>query len=253
MKQAIAGVAPADVSEVTTMVVWPSIAAYPTGPFLGRLYSKQWGISVVTVGNLLALASIPHALALYVFRLAPSMFGSSVHGTSYRLTNRRVIELRNEVRLGPGTRLARVGGAATLLLASAIGLAVVKWAFGWPLWPSHQADWIVTIVAGLGIVLGLIPLAAEAVGTPLPVPCFTFGVETKSVRLDRFDTIQIARQPGQEWFDAGDLVFLQNGIETFRLAGVSRPEGFRQTCLKSQQSFVGVKRALELERQPLPV
>lgn len=251
MTQAIAGVAPVEVSEVTTMVVWPSIAAYPTGPFLGRLYSKQWGIYVVTLGNLLALASIPHALALYFYRLLPSFFGSSVHGTRYKLTNRRVLELRSEVKLGQGTRLARVGGGLTALIVSLVGLAAVKASFGWPLWPTRGVDWAVTLVAGMGIVLGLIPLIAEALGKPIPVPCFAYEVETKSVRLDRFETIQIVQRPGQEWFDAGDLLFLQNGIETFRLAGVSRPETFRQTCLKSQLAFVGVKRALE--RQPLPV
>src|SRR5256885_8938343 len=33
------------------------------------------------------------------------------------------------------------------------------------------------------------------------------GVEDKAVDLDRFDSINIDVQPGQAWYDAGDLVF----------------------------------------------
>lgn len=69
------------------------------------------------------------------------------------------------------------------------------------------------------------------------------GGEIKSVSLDRFDAIDIDVQPGQAWFKAGDLVFRQGQTETFRIWGVPRPETFRQTCLKAQQSFVGVQQA----------
>ena len=180
-KQAIAGVAPAAVSERTVMVVWPSIAAFPSGRFLGRLYSIPAGFSVFTVGNIVALLSIPHALALYFYRLLPSFFGLPWYGTSYILTNRRIIEVRNEFQF-----LDR-----------------------------------------------------------LPFVSFLYGVEVKSVELDRFDAIGIDQLPGQAWYSAGDLVFSLNGVETFRLSGVSRPETFRQTCMKSHLSFVGVKRALD--------
>src|SRR5262245_39670161 len=50
------------------------------------------------------------------------------------------------------------------------------------------------------------------------------GKEEKFVDLDRFDAIDIDVQPGQEWYHAGDLVFKQGAVETFRLEGVSRPE-----------------------------
>ena len=50
-------------------------------------------------------------------------------------------------------------------------------------------------------------------------------------------------EPGQAWFKAGDLVFRQGQTETFRIAGVPRPETFRQTCLKAHLSFVGVAQA----------
>jgi hypothetical protein len=170
MRQAIAGVTPSTVAERTVMVVWPSIAAYPSGRWLGGLYSIKTGVFVFTLGNFLALASIPHALFLYAYRL--------LTGKCYRLTNRRVIEL--------GTRLQ--GGSVKI------------------------------------------------------------GHEVKSVELDRFDSIDVVVRPGQEWFHAGDLVFKLGHVETFRLEGVSRPETFRQTCLKSHLAYKGVKQALQ--RQP---
>lgn len=69
------------------------------------------------------------------------------------------------------------------------------------------------------------------------------GVLDKAVDLDRFDSIHIEVQPGQAWYDAGDLVFRLGNLETFRLAGVSRPAAFRATCLKAHQAHAGVKRA----------
>jgi len=68
------------------------------------------------------------------------------------------------------------------------------------------------------------------------------------VDLDRFDTIELVVHPGQEWYDCGDLIFRRGPIETLRLAGVSRPEPFRQTCLKVRQSYVSVAAV-----QPQPV
>ena len=70
------------------------------------------------------------------------------------------------------------------------------------------------------------------------------GVEEKSVDLDRFDTIEIEVRPGQAWYHAGDLIFKKGDEETFRLEGVSRPESFRQVCLKANRSHMGVKNAL---------
>lgn len=60
------------------------------------------------------------------------------------------------------------------------------------------------------------------------------------VDFDQFDSIEVAVEPGQEWYEAGDLVFRKGQVETFRLPGVSRPESFRQTCLKVQQSYRSV-------------
>src|SRR6188472_2679478 len=70
-----------------------------------------------------------------------------------------------------------------------------------------------------------------------------FGGELKGVSLDRFDSIETVVEPGQAWYKAGDLVFRQGTVETFRIWGVPRPETFRQTCLKANMSFVGVQKA----------
>jgi len=70
-----------------------------------------------------------------------------------------------------------------------------------------------------------------------------FGSELKGVSLDRFDSIEIVVEPGQAWYKAGDLVFRQGAVETFRIWGVPRPETFRHTCLKARMSFVGVQQA----------
>lgn len=74
-----------------------------------------------------------------------------------------------------------------------------------------------------------------------------FGAELKSVSLDRFDAIDIVVEPGQAWYKAGDLVFRQGPVETFRIWAVPRPETFRQTCLKANMSYVGVQKAKAAE------
>ncbi|MDH3716659.1 MAG: PH domain-containing protein [Planctomycetota bacterium] len=177
MKQAIAGVAPSGLEEVTVMTVWPTITAPPLGRLgciLGRLCGIQWGIGpILTVGNLLALLSIPVALMMFIFSLLPFLC------RRYRLTNRRVT----------------------------IEKLVLQLRKGW------------------------LPLAAP-------------WVEDASVSLDNFDEIDIEVQKGQEWYPAGDLIFCKGPVETLRLPGVSRPETFRQTCLKAHLSHVGVREAV---------
>jgi hypothetical protein len=163
MKQAIAGVAPPELSEVTIMTVWPSIAGTTIGQLLGRLFSIRAGFGdVLTVGNLLAGLSIPLALALFFRNLAPWNL------RRYRLTNRRVV-----VDQGPKAKVER---------------------------------WI---------------------------------------DLDKFDAVEVVVEPGQEWYPAGDLVFRRGNIETLRLAGILRPESFRQTCLKAQRAYTSVQRAVD--------
>lgn len=86
MKQAIAGVAPAESAEVVVMVVWPSIARFSSGRLLGMLFGIRWpDVYIFRLGNLFVLPSIPIALLLYFWRLMPGI------GRRYALTNRRVV------------------------------------------------------------------------------------------------------------------------------------------------------------------
>lgn len=103
MKQAISGVAPSTLDEVTVMTVWPTITSLMTPPFgrigctLGRLYGIQWGLGrILTIGNIIALLSIPLALFLFANSLAPYFC------RRYRLTNRRVLIERLVLRRGRG-------------------------------------------------------------------------------------------------------------------------------------------------------
>jgi hypothetical protein len=65
-------------------------------------------------------------------------------------------------------------------------------------------------------------------------------VDERWVDFDRFDSIEVEVLPGQEWYPAGDLIFRNGTIETFRLAGVSRPQTFRHTCLAARAGYLGV-------------
>jgi hypothetical protein len=99
MKQAVPGVAPAESGEVTVMTVWPSIAATPTGRLLGVGYACGWGFGkFFTAGKLVALLSIPVALALYFARVLPPLPFTWPYNRRYRLTNRRVVELADRMR-----------------------------------------------------------------------------------------------------------------------------------------------------------
>jgi hypothetical protein len=67
------------------------------------------------------------------------------------------------------------------------------------------------------------------------------AIDERWVDFDRFDTIDVEVLPGQEWYPAGDLVFRRGPVETFRLAGVSRPESFRHTCLAARRGYLGAR------------
>jgi hypothetical protein len=74
---------------------------------------------------------------------------------------------------------------------------------------------------------------------------FSYGTVCKPLDLNRFDEIEIEQHGGQEWYDAGDLVFKEAGHETFRLPGIARPEAFKSTCMKAHMAYVGVQNALQ--------
>lgn len=67
------------------------------------------------------------------------------------------------------------------------------------------------------------------------------AVAGPAIGLDEFDTIDILVLPGQEWLHCGELVFCNEGTEVFRLSGVSRPEIFRQVCLKARTALVSFR------------
>jgi hypothetical protein len=161
MKQAIAGIAPSQLQEVTTTIEWPTIAATGVGRLLGRLYAIRTGFWIFTLGRLFMALTLPVGLFLFFWMLAPW----SVR--RYRLTNRRII-----IESGPNFK------------------------------PAQFVD------------------------------------------LDRFDNIDIEVRPGQAWYPAGDLVFKLGPVQTLRLVGVGHPDVFRATCLKAQQAFVGVRKAM---------
>ena len=104
---------------------------------------------------------------------------------------------------------------------------------------------LATIPLGLMLYLSLrIPWAIRRYRLTNRRICIERGVNPQVeqyVDLDRFDAIDVIVAPGQEWYAAGDLVFRRGQIETLRLPGVSRPESFRQTCLKVRQSYVAVQ------------
>ena len=85
MSQAISGVAPPELGEVTVMTVWPSIAATGMGQMIGRLCGNKFGVGFFTLGKVLALMCIPLALPIFFYMLLPGV------SRRYRLTNRRLI------------------------------------------------------------------------------------------------------------------------------------------------------------------
>jgi hypothetical protein len=153
---------PSELAEVTCKVVWPTISATHSGRIVGQLASVRFGIGHFTIGNLLALATIPVSLAVFAWQLMPIIC------RRYTLTNRRII-----IRKG----LMAIDG-----------------------------PWI---------------------------------------SLDDFDSIDIDVQPGQAWFHAGDLVFRHGDMAVLRLAGVSRPETFRQVCLSARTALVSVREVVQ--------
>jgi hypothetical protein len=86
--------------ERTIMSVWPSISALPVGQWLGRLYQLGPRVSMLGIpfrpGWLIALVTIPLAIALYFNKIVPRIpfvvFGfSNPWSRRYRLTTDRVL------------------------------------------------------------------------------------------------------------------------------------------------------------------
>ena len=65
------------------------------------------------------------------------------------------------------------------------------------------------------------------------------------VELDGFKDIHvISTKPYQQWYDCGDLRFVDGDKQVLILKGVSRPEAFKAACMKARLSYVGVKAAI---------
>lgn len=84
MNAPIAGVAPPELAEVTSMVVYPTIGSLAAGRLVGRLASSRLGWGIFTLGNLMAVATIPVSLAAFGWLFMPFLM------RRYRLTNRRI-------------------------------------------------------------------------------------------------------------------------------------------------------------------
>lgn len=78
-------------------------------------------------------------------------------------------------------------------------------------------------------------------------------VEERSVGLDEFDAIEIRVLPGQEWLRTGEMIFLRDGQEVFRLPGVPRPHTFREICLKQRTSLLAVRNIVQQRNEPAVV
>ena len=148
--------------EKKIMTVWPGIGSMALGRWVGRMAGNRLGYGFFTLGKLLALATIPVSLVVYLWRLMPGAC------RRYTLTNRRLI-----------------------------------------------------IQHGLT------------------------AKDGPSIGLDEFDAIEVAVLPGQDFLHAGELVFQREGKEVFRLRGVSRPEAFRQVCLKARNALIRGRQVCE--------
>jgi hypothetical protein len=93
MKQPIAGVVPPELAETRIFTLWPTIGAITAGRLVGRLASNGAGYGIFTVGNLLAVVTIPLSLAVFAWQLMPYLC------RRYTVTNQRVI-----LRCGLGAR-----------------------------------------------------------------------------------------------------------------------------------------------------
>ncbi len=72
--------------EITAMTIWPTIGATEPGRVVGRLAAIRAGWPrFLTVGMLLAVATIPLSLGVFVWQLLPFVY------RRYRITDRRIV------------------------------------------------------------------------------------------------------------------------------------------------------------------
>jgi hypothetical protein len=68
--------------------------------------------------------------------------------------------------------------------------------------------------------------------------------DAAGIGLDEFDAVEVLLLPGQDWLHCGELIFRRGESEVFRLCGVSRPEIFRQLCLKARTALLSFRKVL---------
>jgi len=86
MNQPFVGISPAELGEVPSLTVWPTIGALRAGRLVGQMGAVRFGFGeFFTLGKLLALASIPLSLAVFAWQLMPYVC------RRYTLTNRRIV------------------------------------------------------------------------------------------------------------------------------------------------------------------
>lgn len=73
-------------AEVTAMITWPTIGATEPGRLVGRLAAIRVGWPrFLTLGMLLAVATIPLSLGVFAWQLMPYIY------RRYRITDRRIV------------------------------------------------------------------------------------------------------------------------------------------------------------------
>lgn len=96
-KQAIAGVAPPELAEVTMMTIYPTNGSIAPGRQLGEMFAIKLGVPPLTLGHLLALLTIPLSLGLFFWLLLPGV------RRRYVLTNRRLIVKKSRLMVMKGS------------------------------------------------------------------------------------------------------------------------------------------------------
>lgn len=86
-------------TERPSVVTWPTMGMYPVGKVVGWLCGLRWGYSWLTLGNLLALVTIPFTLCMYFWKVMPFVT------RRYQLTDMRVM-IQNgwSAQTGPNVR-----------------------------------------------------------------------------------------------------------------------------------------------------
>ena len=75
-----------DRTERTAMITWPTIGATRPGRWVGQLAENKIGLGrFLTLGKLLAVATIPLSLGVFAWQLLPYVY------RRYRITDRRIV------------------------------------------------------------------------------------------------------------------------------------------------------------------